>query len=110
MATMNDCCNTYIALHGFKYEYKGVLQKDLLGFLCDEHVCFSTLLKKCGILEKIKIYYEGKVKSIENYSDSHKFDKKLFKNFRINNSIQIICVNNEIVDLQKEFDYKIKSG
>ena len=104
-ATKNDCCNTYIALHGFKYEYKAVFQKDLLGFLCDKYVHFSKLLNKYGILEKIKIYYEENIKSLENYFNSDKFEKKLLKNFRINNSIQIIYVNKAIVDM----DIKIKS-
>ena len=104
-ATKNDCCNTYIALHGFKYEYKAVLQKDLLGFLCDKYVHFSTLLNKYGILEKIKIYYEENIKSLENYFNPDKFEKKLLKNFRINNSIQIIYIDKAFVDM----DIKIKS-
>ena len=104
-ATKNDCCNTYIALHGFKYEYKAVFQTDLLGFLCDKYAHFSKLLNKYGILKKIKIYYEENIKSLENYSNSDKFEKKLLKNFRINNSIQIIYVDKAIVDMY----IKIKS-
>ena len=77
---MNDCCNTYIALHGFKYEYQAVFKNDLLRFLSEEYKSFSTLLNKYGILEKIKIYYEEKVNSLENYLNSNKFAQKLIKN------------------------------
>ena len=108
-ATKNDCCNTYIALHGFKYEYKAVLQKDLLGFLCDKYVHFSTLLNKYGILEKIKIYYEENIKSLENYLNSDKFEKKLLKNFRINNSIQIIYIDKAFVDMIKSVKFALKN-
>ena len=108
-ATNNDCCNTYIALHGFKYEYKAVLQKDLLGFLCDKYVHFSTLLNKYGFLKKIKIYYEENIKSLENYFNSDKFEKKLLKNFRINNSIQIVCVDQEFVDMIKSVKFALKN-
>jgi len=108
-ATNNDCCNTYIALHGFKYEYKAVLQKDLLGFLCDKYVHFSTLLNKYGFLKKIKIYYEENIKSLENYFNSDKFEKKLLKNFRINNSIQIIYIDKAFVDMIKSVKFALKN-
>ena len=104
ISTINDCCNTYIALYGFYYNYNAALPKNLSEFLCDKYSCFLTLMNKNGILEKLKRYYENNISSLINFKNSDKYIKKLLKNFRTNNSIQIIYIDKVIVELQNKLN------
>lgn len=61
IATLNDFCNAYLALHGFRFDWKGVFKDNLYDFLYDKYECFSKLLAKNGISEKVKKYYEANI-------------------------------------------------
>ena len=106
IATLNDFCNAYLALHGFRFDWKGVLKDNLYDFLYDKYECFSKLLAKNGISEKVKKYYEANINVLKKRIKSHKkLVVELIRKLKSDdNSFQIIdnIEEDEVEALRKE--------
>ena len=105
IATLNDCCNAYLVLHGFRFECNGVLKENLYDFLYDKYECFSKLLAKYGISEIVKKHYEKNINPLKKKIKSHKkFVVELIRKLKSDISFQIISYieDDKFEILQKE--------
>ena len=57
MSTINDCCNSYIALFGFAFIQEGVFQNEYRFFPLKFFTNFIELLDKYHILKEVQNYY-----------------------------------------------------
>ena len=78
ISNINDCCEGYISLFGYRYIFEGVYDNEYLAFSPKYYETFYKLLKKYNIEEEIKNYYENIIDNLiklkNNEIDANFFD------------------------------------
>ena len=59
LSNINDCCEGYISLFGYRYIFEGVFDNEYLAFTPKYYETYYNLLNKYNILEEIQNYYEN---------------------------------------------------
>ena len=59
VSSINDCCNTYIALFGYLYIFKGVYDNEFLKFFYEYYYNFAEVINKYKISDNITKYYNS---------------------------------------------------
>ena len=106
-STIIDCCNTYLALFGYRYIYQHIFERELIKFSFQSFNNYSMILNKYNIANDVQNYYETN------------FNNLLieYKN-KINNEFVSVCVlkfksqsSVEIIDYhKKEEEQKINKN
>ena len=58
ISTINDCCNGYILLFGYKYIFEGVYENEYFEFGSKYYENFDKLLNKYNVLKEVQNHYE----------------------------------------------------
>ena len=78
ISNINDCCEGYISLFGYRYIFEGVYDNEYLAFTPKYYETFYNLLNKYNILEEIQNYYENTLDNLikiqNNEIDPNFFD------------------------------------
>jgi len=78
ISNINDCCEGYISLFGYRYIFEGVFDNEYLAFTPKYYETFYNLLNKYNILEEIQNYYENTLDNLfkiqNNEIDPNFFD------------------------------------